>query len=78
MAFQNDTGYSGWRISCTDKDGIGINKDAKFRPIRVNTERDSTLVYDSFGLILEPYAHYIDGVRQPGVFLGAAGETRWA
>lgn len=29
------------------------------------------------GYKLEPYAHEIDGVRQPGVFLGAKGKTTW-
>jgi hypothetical protein len=48
------------------------------RPIRINAECDGTLVYDSYSLIPEPYAHYADGMRQRGVFLGAAGETRWA
>jgi hypothetical protein len=26
----------------------------------------------------EPYAYFIDGVRQEGVYVGAAGEIRWA
>ena len=78
MAWMNQTGFASWRLVCTDEDGIGINKDGKYRPIRVETAGRSELVYDSYGLMLEPYAHYIDGVRQPGVFLGVAGETRWA
>jgi hypothetical protein len=27
---------------------------------------------------MEPYAYYVDGVKQAGVYLGAAGEVRWA
>lgn len=73
----NVTGYAYTPISCRDEDGLFIRGE-KLRYIRINTDRDSTLVYDSYGLIPEPHAHYIDGVRQPGVYLGLAGETRWA
>jgi hypothetical protein len=77
MTLMNDTMYAYTPISCRDEDGLIVRTVAN-RYIRINTARDSTLVYDSYGLIPEPYAHYIDGVRQPGVYLGLAGETRWA
>ena len=28
--------------------------------------------------MLEPYAYYVDGVRQSGVYFGAAGLVGWA
>lgn len=77
MALMNETGYAYTPISCRDEDGLFIRGE-KLQYIRINTDHDSTLVYDGYGLIPEPYAHYIDGVRQPGVYLGLAGETRWA
>ncbi|KAK1834967.1 hypothetical protein QBC39DRAFT_342325 [Podospora conica] len=77
MAFQNDTAYAASYISCDDFDGLHIRGNPT-RPIRINTDYGATLVTEGPGLMLEPYAHYIDGVRQPGVYLGLAGETRWA
>ena len=73
----NDTGYAAARIQCADEEGIAF-AGSKIQPIRINTDRSGTLVIDSYGLIPEPYALYVDGQRQPGVYLGAAGETRWA
>lgn len=35
-------------------------------------------MFDGYGIMPEPYAHFVDGQRQPGVFLGVAGVTRWA
>lgn len=63
MALMNETGYAYTPISCRDEDGLFIRGE-KLRYIRINTDRDSTLVYEGYGLIPEPYAHYINGVRR--------------
>jgi hypothetical protein len=67
-------------IGCTDEDGL-IYYPYSSTPapaLRINTQRGGTLVNGSYGFIPEPYAYYVDGVRQPGVYIGAAGEVRWA
>lgn len=79
LALYNDTGTAGapHRISCQDERGITVI-DSAYHDIRINTDQSNSLVFDGYGIALEPYAHYVDGQRQSGVFLGAAGVTRWA
>jgi hypothetical protein len=48
------------------------------KPVRIDTDQGGTLVFDGYGLMPEPYAYYVDGVRQDGVYIGVAGEIRWA
>lgn len=78
LGIYNNTGYAAYRIGCYDHTGIGSFLGST-RPYRINTERGNTLEAGSgAGLMLEPYAYYVDGERQPGVYLGAAGQVRWA
>ncbi|KAK5662710.1 hypothetical protein OQA88_8626 [Cercophora sp. LCS_1] len=77
LALHNATDVARYRIQCSDRGGLAIPGNPS-RPLRVNTFHQGTLVFDSYGLIPEPYALYVDGQRQPGVYLGAAGVTRWA
>jgi len=74
VALHNDSSYASYPVECVDDQGFRSGG----KPIRINTLRDSTLVTSSFGLITEPYNYYIDGVQQPGIYIGAAGEVRWA
>ena len=53
----NDTMYAYTPISCRDEDGLYIRGE-KPQYIRINTDRGATLVYDSYGLIPEPYAPF--------------------
>ncbi|KAK4222732.1 hypothetical protein QBC38DRAFT_71332 [Podospora fimiseda] len=47
-------------------------------PLRVAKDvRNGFVTKETVGYKLEPYAHEIDGVRQPGVFLGALNQTTW-
>ncbi|KAK1756412.1 hypothetical protein QBC47DRAFT_444925 [Echria macrotheca] len=77
LAYFNETGRARYRITCRDEDGLAAAGSTN-KPLKVNTDKDNTLVIDSYGLMLEPYGHYVDGQRVSGVFLGAAGVTRWA
>ncbi len=67
------------RVGCRDEVGVGYFGPQTL-PIKINTAEEGTLVMNgsAFGLTPEPYAYYVDGVRQPGVYLGAAGVVRWA
>jgi len=47
------------------------------KPPFVVDSNSGVLRPEGTGLKLEPYAHAIDGVRQPGVFLGARNLTTW-
>lgn len=78
MAIFDSAGYAAQGIQCQDGEGFVSLPDSL--PIRISTDsnRDAMLVYKSYGLIPEPYAHYVDGVEQDGVYLGIAGKTPWA
>ncbi len=45
--------------------------------ISISKDKNNALLSLGPGYKLEPYAHEIDGVRQPGVFLGALNQTTW-
>lgn len=78
LVLYNATGFARYPLQCTDEAGIVVRNDGL--PLRITTDRrrDSMLVYHDYGLMPEPYAHYLDGVRQQGVFLGLDGHTSWA
>ncbi|KAK0651004.1 hypothetical protein B0T16DRAFT_453509 [Cercophora newfieldiana] len=77
MALYNETGYARYLIGCQDDTGLASFL-SETKTIRINTDRDSTLVIGNYGLMPEPYSYFIDGAKQPGVYIGAAGEVRWA
>ncbi|KAK4101380.1 hypothetical protein N658DRAFT_425860 [Parathielavia hyrcaniae] len=78
LALYNETGHLGYRVGCRDEDGLAV-LGTESHSLRINTNQGGTLVFNgSYGLTPEPYAYYVDGARQPGVYLGAAGEVRWA
>ncbi|KAK3387997.1 hypothetical protein B0H63DRAFT_471320 [Podospora didyma] len=88
----NYTGFSGTNViidlrkstrfakvyySCS---GAGIVKYLFQSNTPITVAKDFRNAYPTFGSAgykLEPYAHEIDGVRQPGVFLGARNLTTW-
>ncbi|KAH6623929.1 hypothetical protein F5144DRAFT_584773 [Chaetomium tenue] len=78
MGLYNNTGFAYLPISCYDDVGLS-SRVGEATPYRVNTERGSMIEGGSkTGLMLEPYAYYVDGEKQSGVYLGAAGVVRWA
>jgi len=84
LTLYNTTGegqftVAGYTIGCRDEDGLSLTYGERI-PIKINTSEGGTLVMNgsAYGLTPEPYAYYIDGVRQPGVYIGVAGSVRWA
>jgi len=77
MGLHNATGIARYLIGCQDETGLGTFYNGA-QSIRINTDKESTLVLNNYGLIPEPYSYYVDGTKQPGVYIGAAGEVRWA
>ena len=45
--------------------------------VSIAKDKNNALLTFGLGYKLEPYAHYVDGVQQPGVFLGALNQTTW-
>ncbi|KAK4442294.1 hypothetical protein QBC34DRAFT_363971 [Podospora aff. communis PSN243] len=77
LALHNATGFARYNIGCQDETGLGTFYSGG-QTIRINTDKDSTIVLNNYGLIPEPYSYYIDGAKQPGVYIGVAGEVNWA
>jgi hypothetical protein len=77
LALYNETGYARYLIGCQDETGLGTFYSGQ-KSIRINTDKDATIVVDNYGLIPEPYSYYVDGAKQQGVYIGAAGEVHWA
>lgn len=49
-----------------------------WRPVSIAQYVYDELVFESeLGYNPTPYAHFIDGVQQPGVFLGGASSSTW-
>ena len=60
-------------------DEQGLVERNSQKPLRITFwTSDAILTQDAYGLIPEPYSVTIDGVKQDGVFLGAAGKVKWA
>lgn len=56
------------------RQGYGLNPPA----ITVaKDQRNGFLTYSDGGYKVEPYAHYVNGTLQPGIFLGAMNLTTW-
>lgn len=84
LVLYNTTGegpytVAGYTIGCRDEVGPGIFFGQSLG-MKINTAEGGTLVLNgsAYGLTPEPYAYYVDGVRQRGVYLGVAGSVRWA
>ncbi|KAH8896073.1 hypothetical protein GQ53DRAFT_851963 [Thozetella sp. PMI_491] len=81
IVFFNESDRAGYSSWCTDEDAIITRPESTPLRIYTDTNRDAMLVVKKsggYGHIPEPYAHFVAGVRQDGVYLGLANRTTWA
>jgi len=79
MTVYNESDRAGYGILCTDEDGV-ITRQSEPLRIRADLTHDASLVLregGGYGLMPEPYAHFVDGKRVDGVYLGLANRTTW-
>ena len=75
--FFNETGRAATPVQCVDEEGL-IERSSG-NPLRIAVwTGDAVLTQKAYGFIPEPYSVTIDGVKQDGTFLGAAGQVQWA
>jgi len=64
-------------IQCVDEKGLTERFSGEHLRISIWTQ-EALLTQKAYGLIPEPYKVTVDGVKLDGLFLGAAGNVRWA
>lgn len=54
------------------------NEPLNWRPVQLLAWSDELVFESELALPVTPYAHFLDGVQQPGVFLGSDTSSTWA
>jgi len=80
VTFYNRSDVAAYPVFCTDEDGLLTRPDGV--PLRISTDSDNAVLVmrklGGYGMMPEPYAHYVDGKRLDGTYLGLANRTTWA